>query len=128
MLTFELRHAVVRIGVLVAIDTVASQAGVRQRLAPLRVPLKRRLLGRHRSAANPPTTSRGDKPTRTHPGTKPLQRHLPLQPTQNGPECYGLAPANATMLGLAEIALGNFSGHRARPRPKSVVFAGARSL
>src|SRR5262245_58340310 len=78
MLAFELGHAVVRISVLVAVDAMATEAGVRERLTLLRIALNRRLLGADRSAGNRPADSYGDEYTRTHPRPKPLKRHRPL--------------------------------------------------
>ena len=46
VLTFELRDAVVRIGILIAIDPMAPQAGVGDLLALLGI-TSQRLLGRH---------------------------------------------------------------------------------
>src|SRR5436309_951179 len=86
MLALQLWHAVVRIGVLVAVDAMAAEAGVRECLTPLRVTLKRGLLGAHRSGGNAEADSRGDKHTRTHPGPKPLKRHrLTPNPRKTAP-------------------------------------------
>ncbi len=47
-LSFELRHTVHRVGVLVSLDTMATEAGVGDRFAVFGIALQRLILGRHR--------------------------------------------------------------------------------